>query len=275
MPSPSRAALTALAFVSLLAAFPAAAQQSDQEWLQNCREQAERRSRDRALFCEVRTASMRPTGSLRVDAGVNGGVTVRGGDAAEIQVSSRVQASAPTEQEARELARQLSVRVENGTVIATGPETSRGSWWSVSHDIRAPRRQDVSVTARNGGVTVHDVSGRMTLRTSNGGLSLRRVGGAVNARTTNGGVNVELEGSRWNGEGLDAESTNGGVSVTIPDGYSAQLEVGAVNGRMDLDLPLPDGYRSGRTVRTQLGSGGAPVRVVTTNGGVRVRRSDR
>ncbi|HEX7242414.1 MAG TPA: DUF4097 family beta strand repeat-containing protein, partial [Longimicrobiaceae bacterium] len=203
------------------------------------------------------------------------GASVRGGDVAEVRVSSRIQAYARTEAAAQALARRVAVQVANGRVSVEGPERERGTGWSVSHDIQAPRQQDVSVTTSNGGVSVQDVRGRMTLRSSNGGVSLRRVGGAIQARTSNGGINVELEGGRFNGEGLDAETSNGGISVTLPRDYSADLEVGTTNGRLNLDVPLPEGYRSGQTVRTRLGSGGPRVRAVTTNGGVSVRRASR
>lgn len=263
------------AFLALLAALPAAAQRSDAEWLENCREQDSRRNSERARFCEVRTETLRPTALLTVDGGANGGASVRGYDGGEVRVSARIQAHASTEAEARELARRVTVRTDGGSIRAEGPERARGAGWSVIYDIQVPRRQDVTVTTRNGPVAVEGVSGRMTLRADNGPLTLRRVGGAVNARVRNGPIRVELDGARWNGEGLDAESVNGPVSLTIPQGYSAELEVGTTNGPVRMDLPLSDGYRSGRHLRTKLGSGGAPVRVVTTNGPLVVRRGGR
>ncbi|HEX2091197.1 MAG TPA: DUF4097 family beta strand repeat-containing protein [Longimicrobiaceae bacterium] len=274
LPAP---AVLAAALLALAASppSPAAAQRDDAEWLERCREQrGSRWGQDRARFCEVRTERLRPTGSLVVDGGENGGASVRGWDGNEIRVSARIQTHAPTEAEARELARQIRVSTSGGNIRATGPERRRGAGWTVVYEIRVPRRQDVSVTTQNGPVAVEDVRGRMTLRAANGPVSLRRVGGAVNARVRNGPLSVVLDGDRWNGEGLDAETVNGPVRLTLPADYSAQLEVGTVNGPANIDLPLSEGYRSGRHIRTTLGSGGAPVRVVTTNGPVAVRRGE-
>ncbi|HEV2149967.1 MAG TPA: DUF4097 family beta strand repeat-containing protein [Longimicrobiaceae bacterium] len=261
----------AAALAALLAALPAAAQRSDAEWLENCREQRDQRAR----HCEVRTETLRPSGSITVDGGENGGATVRGWDGDQVRVSARIQAQAATEAEARELARQVTVRTDGGTIRAEGPARSRGASWSVMYDVQVPRRHDVAVTTRNGPVGVEDVTGRMTLRAENGPVSLRRVGGAVNARVRNGPLSVVLEGARWNGEGLDAEAVNGPVTLTLPRDYSARLEVGTINGPVKMDLPLAGGYRSGRHVQATLGSGGAPVRVVTTNGPFTVRRGSR
>lgn len=276
MPIPTRTILsTAAALVAMLAALPAHAQRSDAEWLENCRENGGRWNGSRAQFCEVRPSTLRAGGALTVDGGENGGAAVRGGEGGEIRVSARIQAQAASEQEAREIARQVTIRTDGGNIRATGPEQGRGRSWSVVYDIQVPRRQDVSVTAKNGPVSVEGVTGRMTLRAHNGPVSLRRVGGAVNARVQNGPLSVVLDGARWSGAGLDAETQNGPVSVTLPRGYSAELETGTVNGPSSIDLPLADGYRSGRRVKTTLGSGGPPVRVVTTNGPATVRRESR
>ena len=107
----------------------------------------------------------------------------------------------------------------------------------------------------------------------NGGLSVESAAGDIQARTQNGGVSVRLDGRRWDGRGLDVETRNGGVTVDVPDGYSAELETGTVNGGLRIDFPIT--LRSGlvgRRVSTTLGSGGAPIRVLTTNGGVMIRR---
>jgi hypothetical protein len=65
------------------------------------------------------------------------------------------------------------------------------------------------------------------------------------------------------------------VLLAIPEHYSAQLEFGTVNGPMTVAflLTVTIEERVGRRITTTLGSGGAPVRVVTTNGPVEIRRN--
>ena|SRR5688572_22906574 len=113
----------------------------------------------------------------------------------------------------------------------------------------------------------------MRLSTENGPLALVGLAGDVTARAVNGPLKVVLSGTGWRGARLDAETVNGPVSLEVPDGYSADLEVGTVNGRFVSEIPFtmeagdfPD------RMRVTLGQGGAPVRVVTTNGPVRVKR---
>jgi hypothetical protein len=96
----------------------------------------------------------------------------------------------------------------------------------------------------------------------------------VRGETHNGGLTVSLTGQRWDGDGIDVETTNGGVTVEIPDGYNAQLETRTVNGgfRTELPMTIQGELSMARGITTTLGSGGAPVRVRTTNGGLRITR---
>ena len=124
-----------------------------------------------------------------------------------------------------------------------------------------------------GGVTVRDVAGDVSFQVLNGGVTLANLAGDVEGQTTNGGLTVELTGDSWEGEGLDVKTTNGGVKLYIPDDYSAQLETGTVNGRMNFEFPVTVKGKLDRNISTTLGDGGKTIRVRTTNGGVTVARS--
>jgi Putative adhesin len=223
--------------------------------------------------CETREETL-AAAPLIVDAGRNGGIRVEGWDRSDIRIQAVIQANATDESRARELASQIQVQTAGHRVHSTGPEASRREWWSVSYRINVPRRNDLDLQANNGGVTINGVSGTIRFDTSNGGVRLSDVAGSVRGRTRNGGLNVALAGQRWDGEGLDVETTNGGVTLAIPDGYNAELETRTVNGSFRTDYPITIqgelNYRRG--LSTTLGSGGPPVRVRTTNGGLRINR---
>jgi hypothetical protein len=223
--------------------------------------------------CEVRDSTM-PAGPLNVDAGQNGGIVVEGWDRNEIRVRAIVRGRAREAARAREIAGQVQVQVGGGRAYATGPEYMRRESWSVSYRINVPRKNDLDLRASNGGITVNNVTGNMRIDTTNGGVRLTDVGGRVNGGTRNGGLVVNLNGSRWDGEGLDVETSNGGVTLAIPDGYNAELETRTVNGGLRIDFPVTvQGELIGRRgLSTTLGSGGPLVRVRTTNGGVKITR---
>jgi len=256
--------------VMLGAAAPASAyaqwQLGDQEWCEDY-------DGDRARFCEVRTITLPATGELEIDGSPNGGIDVEAWDGSQVQVEARVTASARSQERADEIAAEIELFAEGGRVDAEGPRTQRREGWAVSYRVRVPRATDLSLRSVNGGISVDEVAGEMDLRTTNGGLSLMGVSGDVRGRTTNGGLRVELTGDRWTGGDLDVQTTNGGVTLLVPDGYSAELQIGTTNGGIDIDFPVTIQGRLGRRqITTTLGEGGASVRAVTTNGGVRVVR---
>jgi hypothetical protein len=231
---------------------------------------------DYQQHCEVRDSTM-PAGPLNVDAGQNGGVVVEGWDRNEIRVRAVVRGSAREASRARDLAGQVQVQAGGGRVYSTGPDNddrNRREWWSVSYRINVPRKNDLDLRASNGGITIVGVTGTMRFDTTNGGVKLQDIGGRVNGETRNGGLNVMLSGSQWDGDGLDVATSNGGVTLSLPDGYNAQLETRTVNGGLNIDFPVTvQGDLTGRRgLQTTLGAGGPPVRVRTTNGGVRINR---
>lgn len=223
-----------------------------------------------AGHCEVKEQTLPASGTVTVDGRQNGGVSVKGWDQNQILVRARIQTSAPTQAEADELARQITIETGGAKIFANGPEMRRNYNWSVSYEVFVPRRSNLSLTAHNGGIAIADVSGNLEFHALNGGVVLRRVGGNVQGSTTNGGMVIELGGDRWDGEAMDVTTTNGGIVMTVPENYSARLETGTVNGNISVDFPVTVQGRITKELAVNLGSGGATVRAMTTNGGVRI-----
>lgn len=222
--------------------------------------------------CEIREQKM-PAGPLTVDASRNGGIAVKGWDKNEILVRARVQAAAASQSEADLLVKQIRIETAGGKVFAVGPEISKNYQWNVTYEIFVPKRTDLSLEAYNGGIYIADVSGQIVFTGHNGGVALKRVGGTVRGGTTNGGLVVELDGASWNGEELDVKTTNGGIVMAIPENYSAHLETGTVNGHLNIDFPVTVQGRISRELAVNLGNGGPTIRVMTTNGGVKIKRT--
>ena len=227
---------------------------------------------DRASHCEIREQTLSAGGTINVDGGQNGGVSVKGWDRGDILVRARIQTQARSESEARDLATQIRIETGGARIQAQGPSSYDDRHWSVSYEVFVPRQSDLSLKSHNGGISISDVRGRIEFTAHNGGVSLNRLGGNVRGETTNGGLSVNLDGDRWNGEGLDVRTVNGGVNLVMPENYSAHLETGTVHGGLNLGFPVTVQGRLSKELSIDLGSGGAPVRVMTTNGGVTIRR---
>ncbi len=232
---------------------------------------------NRETACEVRETVISAR-RLSVDASPNGGVKVTAWDRNDVLVRARVSASARRQSEADRLVAETTVRTDRGQISARTPRAENAGV-SVSYEIFAPRRTDLALRTTNGGVSVNGLFGRIDVQAVNGGIDLADVAGAVRARTTNGGVAVALAGDAWDGEGLDVESTNGGISISLPPDYSATLSAQTQMGRISApgvtvrNARRERGQRTGDQIEGTLGRGGAPLRAVTTNGGISIRRA--
>ncbi len=267
-------ALLGLASLSLLWLPPLAAQQDNDYWLDDCKHEKDYNDRER--FCEVRQLGFRsPGGELVFDPDQNGGVEVQGWDRDSVAVSARIQTSGKSLDDARALARDIRIEATGNGVRVTGPSSGRNQSWGVNLVVMVPRKSGLRIETLNGPVSVEDVSGTIEVYAKNGPVSLHGVSGDVRARVQNGPLSVMLSGKAWSGKGLDAEAMNGPVDLGLPEGYNAELETGTINGPMDVQIPLTVNIQ-GRwkdRIRTTLGQGGPPVRVVTTNGPITIRRA--
>ena len=208
--------------------------------------------------------------TLEVDGKQNGGISVRGENRSDILVRACVVAWSNSKAEAQTAVSRISINTNS--IIAA--ENTEGNSWAVSYEILVPRNMNLKLTANNGGISIGSVSGMMEFFTKNGGISLQDLAGDVNGRTQNGGVSVKLSGNTWIGSGLNIETKNGGVKLVMPENYAANIETGTVNGGFKseiagLQMEGESKWRNNR-ISKNINGGGAPIRVVTTNGGIKI-----
>jgi hypothetical protein len=230
-------------------------------------------------ICEMREMSAPVTGRLSVDAAPNGGIRLVAWDRNEILVRTKVEAWGDSAGDAKDRLSLVSIQTAGATVKADGPRSGvLGKWgeqkWNVSYEVFTPRKTDLNLESVNGGISVTDVRGNISFETVNGGVSLSGVNGTVKGESVNGGISVDIAGTRWEGTGLDVETVNGGVTLSVPASFQATVHAETVNGGLNSDFPgaAYDGTPRPRKMEIKLGGGGAPVKVETVNGGVRIRR---
>lgn len=234
---------------------------------------------DKVSVSDLRELTIPASGSLSIDSGKNGGIKVKGENRSDVALRACVQAWGISDEEARGIAAGIRIGTGGGVVKAEGPAEMG---WSVSYEARVPHSSNLKLTAHNGGISISAVEGNLEFETMNGGVSLADVAGDVRGRTTNGGVNVSLSGSSWKGSGLDVSTTNGGVNLNMPENYAANIETSTVNGGFRSDIPALNittedtkGYGKAKQINTAINGGGAPIKVTTKNGGVRIGSAEK
>lgn len=230
---------------------------------------------DRKRACDLREYRVASSGRIGLSTH-NGGVEIKGWASSEVLVRARVEAWSPANGVAPETyLPQIQILTSGGQISSLQPETKPDdTWFTISYEIFVPHQTSLDLKSHNGGINVHDVKGQMRFETHNGGVNLARIAGNVEGSTHNGGINVDLDGARWDGNQLVLETHNGGVNLRLPETYSARVEMSTRNGGVKSDFPMTmtGDLKKTKDMSFNLGSGGALIRMKTSNGGVTLRK---
>jgi len=227
---------------------------------------------------DLREITIPAGGLIEVDGRQNGGISVKGENRGDILIRACVRANGKTEADA--ITALNNTRIETSGVIKAVNADENAKVY-VSYQLLVPMQQDLKLTAHNGGISIRSVDGNLRFETVNGGLSLKNVAGDVKGSTTNGGVSVRLSGNSFNGSGLDVTTTNGGIKLVLPKNYAADIETGTVNGGFRSDFSELQVKKDGKNrwdrskkINSSINGGGTKIRVVTTNGGVKIASTE-
>jgi hypothetical protein len=216
----------------------------------------------------TRTFPMRPDGSFELN-NVNGTVRIEGWDKDEVEVRA-----VKTTRDKQSLLDLVAIDIDatpEGLSVSTRYPQQEGVEVAVDYVVHVPRHALLNhVNNINGSLRVFSSESLGDLHTVNGNIEVYESSGNVHAHTTNGNVYVELKHPS-DARGASAETTNGSVLLAIPVDLPANLEARCMNGSFSSDLPMVmRGAAQPRTVRGQLGHGGAPIHLGTVNGTIRV-----
>jgi hypothetical protein len=211
---------------------------------------------------------LEPGGTFELQ-NVNGPVEVEGWDRNVIEIHA-VKIAKENESDLDRVSIEVDAKPNDVSVVTRYPQ-NEGVEVAVEYTIRVPHGARVEhIGTVNGTVKIAGVESVEELRTVNGNIEVYEGGGSVHAHTTNGNVHVEL--SRFPDEkGMAAETTNGSVLLAVPQDTQADLEARSLNGNFYSELPfLQETASRPREMRGKFGKGGAPIRLNTVNGGIRI-----
>ena len=121
-----------------------------------------------------------------------GSVTITGDDVADCSVVAEICGRAPTEQEAQELAEQVTIELEMVgdvlTVKADKPRTKGNRSISISYEIIVPKETNVKCASSYGAIKLADINGSASGRTSSGTIKAENVRGTTDLNTSYGAI---------------------------------------------------------------------------------------
>ena len=126
---------------------------------------------------------------------------------------------------------------------------------------------NVLANTSGGSITIAEVTGRVGARTSGGRIEVRGAGEHVDATTSGGNLFVGFVGAPSG----SLETSGGGVEVRFPASAGVAIDAETRGGRVEIESPLTvDATVERCRVVGRINGGGAPLRLRTTGGSIRV-----
>ena len=125
----------------------------------------------------------------------------------------------------------------------------------------------------NGGIDVSGLSSDVSVSTVNGGIEVASTG-TVEAKTVNGSIDASTGAASWSGT-LEFKTVNGSIHLSLPAGAAAAVSAQTLNGDFSSDFPLTveAGEWGPKKVSGSIGSGGGRLDLETVNGEIEIRKS--
>src|SRR6266852_3109229 len=192
------------------------------------------------------TYPLQPGGSFELQ-NVNGTVDVQGWDRDTIEIHA-VKTAKHKESDLDLVSIDVDAKPSVVSVATRYPQ-NEGVEVAVEYTVHVPHCAHVEhLGTVNGTLRVSGIERAEDLRTVNGNIEVFEAGGSVHARTT-----------------------NGSVLLAVPADTHADLEARCLNGNFSSELPVAfESTLKPREMHGRLGRGGAPIRLHTVNGGIRL-----
>ena len=216
---------------------------------------------------------------------VNGRITAEPADGSEVVVEGKRTAKARSGEGAKDLLNKLEIReeVSDSTVRVESrpPRLSGFSSHQIEWTIKVPKGVIVDVRTTNGGVRLNNLSNEIHAKTTNGGVKgVNVIATVIEASAVNGGVEIALGAPLDTTGSIEMETVNGGVELSLPSESKATIAARCVNGGVhveNLEISREEqqsDFDKRRRLNGTMNGGGAKVNLSTTNGGVRIIRTE-
>jgi len=233
-----------------------------------------------------------PGGRMELTLGVAGNVTVTGWQRPAVAIDIEKIVYGMPQEQAKAFLSQFPVRVRwtqsTVTILAPASVPKKPSPKAVTPSIEVnisvyvpKQRTDLTLQLVKGDLTVVDLAGWTEATLREGSMETRAISGYFSGTTDAGNIEADMMGKRWDGYGFTAVTQRGKVIVHLPEEYSAALQLETRDGALSIIYPeqLVDGEsvpltavtnKNARSLSATVGAGGAPIKLLTIKGDVRV-----
>ncbi len=212
-------------------------------------------------------------GRLSLDE-VNGTVRITAWDRNEVKLDAVKHGKDKEHFEAVKI--EINAKPDHLKIHTKYPDSKSWSWrrhsgsTSVDYTLSVPRGTRLDeISAVNGTVEIDGVRGTVHASTVNGALKARGLAADTSLSSVNGRVKAAFDRFETV-KSVSLSAVNGSLELNLPEDTNADLKASTVNGGISGDVPVKKNWPIGREINTQLGKGGARIKLSTVNGGMTI-----
>ncbi|MBM3329389.1 MAG: hypothetical protein FJY67_07975 [Calditrichaeota bacterium] len=224
----------------------------------------------------------------------NGDIRIRPAAGSTMQLMVIYTVTGSNEEKVRDMLDRCTTEVSLKTsTVKIEPDLPKKRRYKVaaSYDLYLPAGLELSAECVNGELDADSLTARVKLETVNGDIDCRRSVSDVEASTINGTIRLSDVGGK-----IEAQTINGSIFIGCGAPYPKEIDLGAVNGALELrlrksDTAQPDAVitadsingpitltgstsvqnlKAKRHLETTLGEGRGKYSLDTINGGIRI-----
>ncbi|HTS06569.1 MAG TPA: DUF4097 family beta strand repeat-containing protein [Candidatus Eisenbacteria bacterium] len=223
------------------------------------------------------TYAITPDGRIELD-NINGDVHISSWDRNEVKVDAVKYAD--TKERLDEAKIEVDARKDSVSIRTKYPDHDHNWTWgshnnpaSVEYTLTVPSGVSLDeIKLINGALDINGISGEVRASCINGRLDAHDLSGHAKLSTINGRLDARF--SQLARKDIDLNSVNGGVELTIPSDSNAEVEASTVSGGISNDFGLHvSSHMVGHSMRGELGSGGARIKISNVNGHIEIRHA--
>jgi len=204
-----------------------------------------------------------------------GSITIEGGDVTSCDVTAKVTAKAPSEEEAQKLAEQVKIELEQRgntlMVKITKPRNKRRRSISIDFNITVPRQTALRISSDVVEITVSNITKDINARTDVGKSSCREISADIYLQADVGKINVVYSKDAPPDCNVNIKTDVGSIDITAPPECSAVVQANTDVGSITTDMPLTVKGKVGRNVQGTIGAGEGKMYLKTDVGSIRIR----
>ena len=174
---------------------------------------------------EQREFALTGVGQIKVAAGEESSVTIRGWNRSDARLIVCRYAASHTKAQARQILDKITVSHAGGEIFAAGPAIDTNTAWWVNMIVYVPRKASLDIRATTGSVAIRNMNGTVTATATSGGISVAQSSGRYRITTNVGGITLD----RVSGN-VEATSQKGAIALKVPAGNGTTVDAKIVEG---------------------------------------------